>query len=737
MQTVDHVVLVGVPGLTWSDIGTTTPTLLRLASEATSGSVVMEHRTPVPCATEAWLSLGAVAVVPGSATQATGDDTTRDSTDPSCGSDGQPAVTTTRAVEADDADATQDAPANDEADVSEEAEATTLADFPVWQEAWSQPPRQVALGSLATGLRAEEQCVAAYGPKSALATSDRTGVLGRFDPSALPDLNLARILNPDRACSVTLIDAGATDPRQLDERVSRIFDLLGPSSLLMVAGVPGGPSSTAGATDATRPVLIARTDGDAEISGGAASLWSRSARVPGVVQWTDLAATILSNANVPVTANMDGRPLTAPAAADVDLLVQNRELSAAITLSDRIRAGLAVTWAVLFALALGAASAWRVYSPAVAGYRATEEQRSRVPLTIVGLAAATLPVATLCASLLPWWRWGVDLQSADVASVSLFRPTVALVLLTAVFGALVVALAWGGYLATGRHPLAPVAVVAAVTVAVFGADAVTGGGLALRSVLGADEIISNRFYGLAPVPFGLWSAAVVLLAGCTASMLRTGGGRRVEGGRWLGVAAVVLLGLSAAALTGVSDWGADPGGVPAVLVGTLLLSVAAAGRRLSPSVLFLLGMITVAVLSVIAFADWLRPPGSRGTAGGVIEAVINGNAFAVLSNRLDRIAGVLLDRPSAWLIVALLVLAGYAVTARRTAVGGRLLPIWDQHLMRATGGAVLTTLAIGWMLNDSGLSAVAAGLVIVYGAGLSVAALGRTDVETSAVSGAG
>ncbi|MGB5936972.1 MAG: hypothetical protein WBG76_14035, partial [Ornithinimicrobium sp.] len=185
-------------------------------------------------------------------------------------------------------------------------------------------------------------------------------------------------------------------------------------------------------------------------------------------------------------------------------------------------------------------------------------------------------------------------------------------------------------------------------------------------------------------------------------------------GRWPGVGAVVLLGLSATVIIGANDWGADIGGVPAMLVGTLLLSVAAAGRRLSPSVLFLLAIITIAVLSVIAFADWLRPESSRGTAGTVIEAIVNGDAFAILIARLDTVAGVLLDRPAAWLVVALLALAVYAVTARRTVAGGRLLPIWDQHLMRATGGALLATWIVGWMLNDSGVGAVAAGLTIAY-----------------------
>ncbi|MGB3684268.1 MAG: hypothetical protein WA991_00395 [Ornithinimicrobium sp.] len=706
---VQRIVLVGVPGLSWSDIDEQTPTLLRLAQEATSGSVVIEHRSGVPCATEAWLGLGAVAAVPSSAQAVTGEDTD--------------------AAEASKADPSAgDCSADAQLSLSQTDEGTVrLADLDAWQTEWEEPPRQVALGSLATGLRAEGQCLAAYGPLAALAASDQRGVLGRVNLSPLPELNLARILKGRNACPVTLIDAAGASPDQLDERVARIRELLGPNSLLVVAGMPGGPAPTEGTTEILRPVMMVHTGDAADQSGGARRVWSGSTRTPGLIQWTDLGATILTNANVPITANMDGWPVTAPSAADTDLLAANREAWAAITLADRAQVAVAMTWGVILALAMGSAAAWLVYAPTSGSLGGPAEQRGRALLSFVGLAILTLPVATLCASLLPWWRWGAELEAADVAAVGMFRPVVALVLLTMVFGALILGGAWGAYRLVGRHPLMPIAVIAAMTVIAFGSDAATGGGLAMRSVLGAHEIATNRFYGLTSVPFGLLSSAVIVLAGCIASMLYLRGTRHggFRSGRWPGVGAVVLLGLSATVIIGANDWGADIGGVPAMLVGTLLLSVAAAGRRLSPSVLFLLAIITIAVLSVIAFADWLRPESSRGTAGTVIEAIVNGDAFAILIARLDTVAGVLLDRPSAWLVVALLALAVYAVTARRTVAGGRLLPIWDQHLMRATGGALLATWIVGWMLNDSGVGAVAAGLTIAYGAGLSIAARGR------------
>ncbi|MGB5953625.1 MAG: hypothetical protein WBG57_14045 [Ornithinimicrobium sp.] len=720
-ESVDRMVLVGAPGLTWSDINESTPTLQALAADAISASVVMEHRTPVPCATEAWLSLGAVAVVPGSASAIT-DGRDSAATDPrDCRGESPPDLETqTASVEEDGED-------TEEADESERPDIVRLADFDAWQEAWSKPPRQVALGSLATGLRAEGQCLAAYGPLAALASSDRTGVLGRFDPSPLDDLNLRRVVGGRNACPVLLIDARGSDSAGLDARVARMTEVLQPNSLLIVAGMPGGNATSTGAQEATRPVLILRTGPDGEASDRAATLWSRSTQTPGVVAWPDLSATILTNANVPVTADMGGHPLTAPPSPEGDRLDENQQFSAAITLADRAQRGVAITWAVLFALALGAASAWLVYAPPATAPDRSRPQHARGPLSLVGLAMATLPVATLCASWLPWWRWGVDLDSADVTTVGMFRTNLALILLTAIFGAVILVAAWGAYRLIAHHPLIPVAVVAAVTVIVVGSDAATGGGLAMRSVLGAHEITSSRFYGLTSVPFGLLSTAVLLLGGCIASLcyLRSGHGYSAPRGQWLGLFAVVSLGLSTAAIIGSDDWGADPGGVLPMLIGTLLLSVAAAGRRLSPSVIFLLGIIAVATLGVIAFADWLQPESSRGTGGRVIEVVVNGNAIAILGARLDRVAGVLLDGPSSWLIVLLLALAVYAVTARRTAIGGRLLPIWDQHLMRATGGALLATCIIGWVLNDSGLAAVAAALTIAYGAALSIAARGR------------
>lgn len=554
--------------------------------------------------------------------------------------------------------------------------------------------------------------------------------MGRFDPSRLEDLNLERIVTGKNACPVTLFDASGMDPATLDERIGRLRDLLGPNSLLIVAGMPGGPPSTGARVESLRPIVMLRTDDEGGRSDMPRQLWSASTRTPGVIGWTDLGATILANANVPVTANMDGRPLTARSAPETDLRQENRETWAAITLADRAQTGFAITWAALLALALGAAAAWLVYAPPHRRSGGSSDQRARAPLSFVGLAIATLPVATLSASSLPWWRWGADLSTVDVATVGMFRPILAVVLLTAVFGALIVVAAWGAYRLVGGHPLVPVAVVASLTTIVVGGDATGGGGLALRSVLGAHQVTSDRFYEMTSVSFGLFSTAVLVLAGCIASMLyrrgRHGGSSRGVGqGRWGGVLAVAALGLTATAIIGAPDWGGDNGGVPAMLVGTLLVAVATAGRRLSPSVLLLLAVIATAGLGVIAFADWLQPEASRGTPGKVIEAVLNGNAFAVLGVRLDRSAGVLLDRPWAWLIVALLAIAVYVVTVRRTVAGGRLLPIWDQHLMRATAGALLATWVVGWLLNDSGVAALAAGLTIAYGAGLSIAARGR------------
>jgi len=121
----------------------------------------------------------------------------------------------------------------------------------------------------------------------------------------------------------------------------------------------------------------------------------------------------------------------------------------------------------------------------------------------------------------------------------------------------------------------PVTAVLAFVVVVFLADVLTGSNLQWNTVFGHSPTVAGRFYGIDNSTFAFVSACAVLLSGMLAHRI---GGRR---GAWAGTGVLVAL----LAVDGLPFWGADAGGilalVPTVLVtGSLLLGYRLRLRRL-------------------------------------------------------------------------------------------------------------------------------------------------------------
>ncbi|MGB3257315.1 MAG: hypothetical protein WBA72_04920 [Ornithinimicrobium sp.] len=698
LQDGPRIVVVGVPGWSWSDIDETTPTLQEVEATGASGSLVVRGTYPVTCPVDGWLTLGA------------GQRAATDETD------------TAARCAADPLDLLYTSGVN-----------ATFLRFRDWQAAAQDQALAAELGLLHRGLADRDQCVSAYGPAAALGAADGRGVVRRYDPAPLADLEEASDPPGSARCRVILIDGSGMDDPGLDNGVTQLIESLPDETLLVVAGL-----SDAGEVPALHPLLMTRVDSGAPgavTAEGPARLWSASARQPGLVQTTDLTTSILLSSGAmddDVADATSGAVITATRAsgeAGTDLGPANRDLAAAATLSTRVLPGYAATMGILLAAALLATGLWVRF--------ATFEASRRVAgaaLSVTGSALMAFPVSAFAASTLPWWRFGADPATTDPAAVGLGQPTFALVLVTLLIGALLVGGAWAVHLYLVPHPLIPIAIIAAVTMLVIGVDVIRGGSLGLVSVLGVQPVAAGRFYGMGNIAFGIFSAAAIILAGCVASMLQQSRGSR----RWWGVLAVLSIGMTAAAIDGWPEWGADFGGVPATLVGTGLLAMAAAGRVVKPSVVFLLVIIAAAVGGVVMVADWLRPADERSHLGNFVQAVLDGGAWDIVTRKLDQSLGILLDYPASWLAVAALGAAVYAVFARRSRLSRSLRPVWDQPLMHACAGALVAVWLLGWVLNDSGISVVALGLTVAVGAAVCVAAQGRsTRLGTGALGGAG
>src|SRR5665811_1226666 len=170
----------------------------------------------------------------------------------------------------------------------------------------------------------------------------------------------------------------------------------------------------------------------------AGTLESSSTRQPGLVQLSDLTATVLdhlsiprpSRLSIPRPSRLGGAPLRFVLGDGNDQRSAHERLTA---LLDLDRASYEVHglvepffygWALLqLTLYLIAAVLWR------RRWGTTPQRRRLLVFTRrATTVAATVPVSTFLANLLPWWRFSVPLVSV-VASVALFATIISLLAL--------------------------------------------------------------------------------------------------------------------------------------------------------------------------------------------------------------------------------------------------------------------------------------------------------------------
>ncbi|TQS39884.1 hypothetical protein [Cryptosporangium phraense] len=265
------VVVVGVAGLEWTDVtADRTPTLAKLASRGSVGTLSVRAAPAVTCAGEGWLTLGAgrsSAII----------DPSDIDTGAGCGPRTAPPVTVTK----------------------------NGASVAGWDEL-AAINRNLRFGARPGLLGTRLNCTGAVGTGGALAAADSSGNVDVYRPT-LPD-DPGPLL---RACPFTAVDLGilpdsgsygdrrATALRQLDTALAQIDATRPTNSTLLVVGV-----ADTDATDGRLHVAIADGPG---FDGG----WLRSpstGRTP-YLQLVDVAPTVLAALNLPVPDDIAGRPV--------------------------------------------------------------------------------------------------------------------------------------------------------------------------------------------------------------------------------------------------------------------------------------------------------------------------------------------------------------------------------------------------------------------------------------------
>ncbi|WP_156926085.1 hypothetical protein [Glycomyces arizonensis] len=686
------VVIVGVPGLTWSDITPSeTPTLWDLAGAGASASMSVRTIGSWTCAEAGWASLGAGERAGGAAPR-----------DAQCMAQSRIPSPVSRggewAVPHFDALAEANAAYNYGARLGALAEA--VAGLAAEQEAAAEAA--AAAGEEPVEVR-DGLCVAGIGAGAALAAADPDGQLA-FWGSGLDDL-------PDAmaACDIVIVDPGVIvgDDAAIDADTTTDYDALGQDD----ADVPTDEAGEPGEEAEPDPVRVAAAaEADAAVTDVAAALperWrlmvagiadsaapsslhpliytgygiepgslsSATTGREGYVQLVDLAPTALDVVGADVPAAMSGRPAT------VDPDPDHTSAAAVADGVDETRASAAVDevgWKFYGTLAVAGIGA-----VAAAVWLLTGTDRWRRAARTVCLAVSAIPVAGVAAGIPPWWRAG--------------HPEVAFWLIIAAGVAVLTAAAWLPGLRAGRRGALMIAVVTALLIAI---DQFIGATWPLHTPLGYTAQVGARFAGLGNYAFAVFAAAVILIIAFTPWRGRA---------RYIGP---VAIGVAATVVIGAPTFGSDVGGTLTIVAALVLTCLSLWGRRLSIGALALAAGCAAGVFALAGILDYLRPEADQTHLGRFVGAVLEGSAGSVLLRKADAAISSI-GTPLTYLVVAA-VIGGWLIWRRRSPVRSA-----------ATEAAVVGLLAvavIGFAVNDSGVAV--PGFAIATGFGLLAVSVG-------------
>ncbi|HQK32797.1 MAG TPA: hypothetical protein PLZ92_14060 [Phycicoccus sp.] len=683
-------VIVGTGGLSWGDVSEkATPNLWALLRNGSGGSLSIRSIHTNTCPIDGWLGLsaGARAGVSrgGSAVQTPCADLPTPPT---------PSADPT----------TLDLPAP----ITVPGWAAYLADAKATKF-------DATLGTLGDSAAKGGQCIRAVGPGAALAAARSDGTVDHwtaFDPST--------VLEQVNACPLSIVDVGSlrddVAPGETRPTASRAEQITAIDTRIgeVVAAAPGGAdvvvASLADAGMAERLRLVVAKGphfGPGEID-------SPSTKQPGLAQAQDLTVTALSLQGLQVPDALGGAPLSfAEADGNSDALAALR-LQHLVDYDQASHEVHALVPPFFNAFAYGQLVAYLLVLLVWRGKIGSEDSRLRTLgwVRTLAVGAASVPAATFLANLLPWWRFSIPMLSV-VASVGFF---VVLIAGLALIGP------WG------RTTWGPMLVVSGLTMGVLAADIMTGSRLQLSSLMGLQPVVAGRFYGMGNVTFAIFVTAALLLATALSSLIVRAGSTR------LAAIVAALVGAFAVLVDGAPFWGADGGGPPAAIPGFAFLVLSILGVAMTWKRIMAIGLACVALFFAVGFLDWLRPAASRTHLGRFIQAIIDGGAWDIVVRKGQQNLSILLgNAPLTLLVPAALLFVAY-VLARPTSWGARALQRSFTNLPTLRAGliALVITLTIGFLINDSGTAIPAVGATVAVP--LIVSVVVRTLAEQARTS---
>lgn len=599
-----QVVVIGVPGLRWSDVQAS-PELTALLNESDVGSIAVKAAGPQSCPVDGWLTVSAGTRAWGS--------------DPGESCDALPTVRDGR--------------------------------IPDWQE-YVDRQREHRTGAALGRIGESGRRVCGFGPGAALALAKEDGTVSGWQP----EVELTRL----KDCPDAIVDAGPLPLREgRTEARQKLADLVrriaAQGGRILLVGI------SAEAMNAHRELMVALQTPPED---GPRWLTSGSTRRPGLIQLTDLTATVLRDDSVGGPLDGDeisvtGDPHTDAAAVITDRLDTNERF-------EQPRPMLPIVVLTLLVVQL----------PTLAWFLITRTRRARRAAVYTLLAEGGFFVSVFLATVTSWWRW-------PSPGLALY-----LVAMGICFG--VAALAYAG-----RRRCTAV-VVTAIAFGVLLADGVLGTPLQVGSMFTDGPVFGGRFYGFGNSTFAAFAVATLVTAGWVAQ-------RFLDRSRLQAAAAVLAIGGIAVLVDGVPGWGTDFGGVIALTPAVLLLAWLA--WRGSISWRALAGIALTGFVAVTAFAlvDYARPPAERSHFGTFVARLLDGEVSDVLIRKLEVSASVFTG-PWGWamLVAVLLAIAAVLFPQRVPSVTYRRF-LQTTPMARPTLLALAACGVIGALLNDDGI----------------------------------
>jgi hypothetical protein len=724
------VVIIGIPGLRWTDISAAaTPALWRLAEHGSVGSLVVSAVQTYTCPADAWLTLnaGARAMAPRpDASHCASLPEVTATTFPGASSGAGPAAATVRRTAATSTGKTCAAAPGTPAAAGTTGGVGARARVPALTGAsgiehenvqFSYNPCWGLLGQSAGPGR----CAAAIGPGAALALASSAGNVASFEPRVPADLRY--VLN---RCSLTVADLGALPAaspgsapaaaaRAAAARTGALRAADAAAGRIIAAAPAGAVIVVAGLGDDSAPHLRAII-----VSGpgyGPGLLRAASTRQPGLVLIADLTPSVLRwrSAGLTVRPPLVGSPITATSRGSLAATI--RTLTGQDTAAQVYRSTL-LTFFLIYGFGEGVV--FGLIALILRGNEPERRRRRRSAYRVAAVLCAAVPAGSFLASLVSW--------------PVLPHPALLLYGLGVAWAAVIAAVALAG--PWRRDPLGSPGFLGAVTVAVIGVDVITGSHLQLGTPFGLSALAAGRFYGIGNNAVGVYALSGLLCAAWAgATVLRR------TGDRHRAVAAAGAIMLFTVVVAGWPAFGAKVGGTIAMLPAFLVLLAALAGIAITPRRAAIVAVSGVLLIAIFAVLNFLFPAATGASdIGGFVGQVLNGGGGGILQRKIHANIGSLAENWATPIIPIVVVGTGLMLAwPDRLRLRTVSRAMGAEPLLRPLLTAMWLVAVLGWLADDSGVTVTATALplalplVIAIVTGIAErAGGGRADADPAA-----